>query len=93
MGAHRFAPPLFNSLRVGWVSLLFQFSCLRVTQTACARQEGLSRTEVEIHVQTNGQVVLIVRDVERHHFLFLAVFLFYKGEDQATVRCGGVSPS
>ena len=63
---------------------------LRISQSACSGEESFGSTEVEIHVQTHGNVVFVVGDVERDDFLFFAVFFFKEGEDEASIRGGGV---
>ena len=52
-----------------------------------AGEEGLSGAEAQEHVEADGDVVVIVGDVEGDDFLFalLVLVVLHKGEDEAAV--------
>ena len=58
---------------------------LRIAHTGSTIEKSLGRAETQVHVEADGQVVCIVRDEELHDFLLLAILLFHKREDKATV--------
>ena len=67
-----------------------KFGTLGVPQSAGSREIGFGHSEIEIEVKADGDVVVIVGDIEFHDFVFLAVFRFHEGEHQATVGGAGV---
>ena len=54
---------------------------LRVSHARTARKVGLSRTKIKIHIDANGEMVLIIRDVEGDNLFLLVAVLFELGKD------------
>lgn len=63
-----------------------------MAQTIGTFEVGLGRTEVEVHIEADRQVVVVIRDEESDDLLFFVLFLllFHKREDQTTVGMLGV---
>lgn len=76
-------------LRNSWLSLahreggwsrrgLFDDRRLRIAHAFGFCQESFGTAETQVHVQPDGQVVLVICDVERDDFFFFAFFVFYE---------------
>ena len=61
------------------------FCCLRVAHAVRSLEISFGATEVEVHIQADRKVILVVGNIESNDILFLSVFLFNEGEDEATV--------
>ena len=56
-----------------------------MSQTSCILEERLRRTKMEIHVQADGQVILVIGDVKGNDLLLLSLGIFDKREHETAV--------
>ncbi len=65
--------------------ILLHLRSHRITQSFIACQVSLGGAEGEEHIQTHGQVVFVVRNIEADELMVLAVLTLNKGEYKATI--------
>ena len=47
--------------------------------------EGFGTSEIQVHIQAHGKMVLVVGDIELDNLRLLIVLHFHKGKDEAII--------